>query len=97
MDTPEGTLQTLAKHLVLALEPLKAGVADMAGFRTLLYCLAWEVNSLPPEYTALAAKVDAAVTALEGLGDDPPPCKDLGSAPQGEDAPYRSAGHHHCA
>ncbi len=73
MDTQHGTLHTLARHLVLALRPLKAAVADLSAFRTFLYRLGWEVTSLPPEYTALAAKVDRALTALEGLGDDPTP------------------------
>lgn len=68
-----GTLQTIARHLVLALEPLKTGVADLAGFRTLLYRLGWDVKSLPPEYTALAARVDQALSALENLGDNPTP------------------------
>jgi hypothetical protein len=73
-----GTLHTIARHLVLALEPLKAGVADLAGFRTLLYRLGWEAESLPPEYAALGQKVDQALAALEGLGDSPPPAQILG-------------------
>lgn len=73
MDPPSSTLHTLARHLVLALRPLKAGVADLPSFRTLLYRLAWQVNSLPPEYMALATRVEAALTALEALGDDPSP------------------------
>jgi hypothetical protein len=75
MDDSSGTLQTIARHLVLALKPLKDGVADLPSFRTLLYRLAWNVDSLPPEYTALAAKVDAALTALDVLGNDPPAAK----------------------
>src|SRR5262245_23863819 len=74
-DPPKGTLELLARHLVLALEPLRVAVADEAGFRTLIGRLAWEVKSLPPEYTALGTKVDAALTALKGLGDNPPPEK----------------------
>ncbi len=73
MDSTDGTLHILAQHLVLALEPLKAAVADLSAFRTFLYRLGWDVTSLPPEYTALAAKVDAALTALDGLGDNPKP------------------------
>src|SRR4029453_17102206 len=70
MDEPSGTIQTVARHLVLALEPLKEGVEDLPGFRTLMHRLAWNVESLPPEYTALAAKVDEALTALDQLDDD---------------------------
>ena len=77
MDTHSGTLHTIVRHLVLALQPLKDAVADLPGFRTLLYQMAWEVKSLPPEYPALATKVDAALAALDGLGDDPPPARVL--------------------
>ncbi|MEZ0387663.1 MAG: DUF6603 domain-containing protein [Verrucomicrobium sp.] len=73
MAAPSSTLHTLARHLVLALEPLKAGVADLPAFRTLLYRLAWHVDSLPPAYSALATRVDAALTTLEALGDNPSP------------------------
>lgn len=72
-----GTLQSIAQHLALAVEPLKAGVADLPAFRTLLYRIAWDVRSLPPEYTALGAKVDAAVAAINGLGDRPGPTQVL--------------------
>jgi hypothetical protein len=78
MDPPTGTLQTLARHLVLALQPLKVAVTDLAAFRTLLSRLAWEVKSLPPEYTALATNLDAALTALDGLGGDPTPAQVFG-------------------
>ena len=71
MASQEGTLAILARHLVLAMAPLKAGVADEAAFRTLLARLAWDVTSLPPAFTALAAKVDDAVSALESLTNDP--------------------------
>jgi hypothetical protein len=75
MDTQPGTLHTLARHLVLALAPLKDAVADLPAFRTLLYRLAWDVKSLPPEYTALAAKVDRTLAVLDGLGDNPTPAQ----------------------
>ena len=68
-----GTLHLLARHLVLALEPLKEAVEDSSSFRTFLYRLGWDVKSLPSEYTVLATKVDAALTALNGLNDDPNP------------------------
>ena len=71
MGSQQGTLATLARLLVLAMSPLRAGVADEAAFRTLLARLAWDVTSLPPEFTALTAKVDAAVSALESLANDP--------------------------
>ena len=73
MSAQNGTLRTIARHLVLAIAPLKDAVANPASFRTLLFRLGWNVKSLPPEYSALAADVDAALVALEGLGDDPTP------------------------
>jgi len=76
-STPSGTLHALARHLVLAMQPLSEAVADLPAFRTLLYRLGWDVTSLPPEYGALATEVDAAVTALDGLGDSPQPAEVL--------------------
>src|SRR5215475_660879 len=73
MDSNAGTLETIARHLALAVQPLKVAVSDLPSFRTLLYRLGWEVKSLPPEYTALGAKVDAALAAIENLGDNPQP------------------------
>jgi hypothetical protein len=49
MDTPRGTLPTIARHLVLMLKPLKDASADLPSFRTLLSRLAWNVESLAPE------------------------------------------------
>ena len=102
MDTPSGTLHTLARHLVLALDPLKGAVADLPAFRTFLYRLGWDVKSLPAEYIALGGKIDEALTALESLGDNPDPSQifdvlgkvkgfyvalqGIASAPQGVDA-----------
>lgn len=75
MEPSDGTLHTIARHLVLALQPLKEAVADLPGFRTMLYRLGWDVKSLPPEYTALTAQVDQTLAALDGLGDDPTPAQ----------------------
>jgi hypothetical protein len=71
MASSPGTLQQLAQQLALAVQPLKAAVADLPSFQTFLYRLGWNVKSLPPQYTALGAQVDATFTALSGLGDSP--------------------------
>jgi len=49
MASQQGTLAILARHLVLAVAPLKAGVTDEASFRTLLARLstAWP-HGFPP-------------------------------------------------
>jgi hypothetical protein len=73
MDESSGTLHTIARHLALALQPLKDAVADVSAFRTFLFRLGWNATSLPPEYEGLAGKVDAAIAALEALADDPQP------------------------
>ncbi len=102
MNTQYGTLHTLARHLVSALEPLKEAVADLPAFRTVIYRLGWDVKSLPPEYASLGAKVDSAITALNNLGESPQPSqifavlgevttlyqafKGITSAPEGVDA-----------
>jgi hypothetical protein len=74
---PTGTLHALARHLVLAMQPLTEAMADLPAFRTLLYRLGWDVKSLPPEYSALAAKVQAALATLDGLGASPQPAEIL--------------------
>ena len=73
MDDSNGTLHTLARHLVLAVEPIGAAVADESAFRSFLFRLGWNVSSLPPEYAALATTVGEARAALDALGDDPQP------------------------
>jgi hypothetical protein len=77
MDDSNGTLHTVVRHLVLALQPLKEAAADVSAFRTFLFRLGWNATSLPPEYEALAGRVDAAVTALEALAEDPQPVEIL--------------------
>jgi hypothetical protein len=102
MDSGGGTLQLFVQQLALALQPLKAAVADLSSFRTFLYRLGWDVKSLPPEYTALGARVDGILVGLQGLGDNPQPAQllalldnvkalyvavnGIASAPQGVDA-----------
>ena len=65
----KGTLQTLAEHLALAVQPLQEAVADLENFQAFLYRLGWEAESLPPSYVDLAAKVAEALDATEALGD----------------------------
>ena len=71
MDSNGGALEIIARHLALAIQPLKVAVSDLPSFRTFLYRIGWDVKSLPPEYTALGAKIDATFSAIENLGDNP--------------------------
>jgi hypothetical protein len=66
----QSTLHALAGHLAGAVEPLRRWVVDRDNFRTLMFRLGWEVDSLPPPYAALADAAAAVSTAVESLADD---------------------------
>ena len=71
---PRGTLATIARHLALAVQPLRDAVASEGAFKAFMYRLGWKVESLPPAYVALGGLVDDAATALaaiEASPDDP--------------------------
>jgi hypothetical protein len=65
------TLQSIAKHLVLAIQPLKRAVSDMNSFQRFMRRLGWHVQSLPPAYQTLATQVDNAIDAFQALGENP--------------------------
>ncbi len=71
-DTP-GTLELIARHLTLALQPLIEGLSDINHFKQLMYRLGWQVTDLPPQYTELANAINTAVTKFESLSDNPSP------------------------
>ena len=71
-DSP-GTLETLGRHLALALRPLRDAVSDPDRFKQLMFRMGWRVTDLPPEYAALGAAVDDAIAKIEALGDSPSP------------------------
>src|SRR5262249_13043116 len=66
-----GTLELIATHLGLAMRPLRDDISDLDHFKQFMYTLGWEVDDLPPAYTALATDVNAVVSAVRGLGDAP--------------------------
>jgi hypothetical protein len=78
MADDKGTLELIATHLVLALQPLQDAAADLDSFRTFMLQLGWDVQSLPPEYVTLATDVAGALTALEALGANPAPADVFG-------------------
>ena len=61
---PQGILATIAGHLALAMQPLRAAVADLGAFKTFMYRLGWRVQSLPPAYSSLGVRVDEIATSL---------------------------------
>jgi hypothetical protein len=70
MAQEESTLRTIARHLVGAIRPLEPAVADPESFAAFMLRMGWEAQSVPPQFTALAADITAAVTALEALADE---------------------------
>ena len=66
-----GTLQTIGRHLVLAIEPLKHAMESPDNFIQFLYRMGWSVSDLPPAYSDLVTKTEEALTELELLTADP--------------------------
>ncbi len=65
------TLESLAKELVAALQPLRTAFSDEESFKRFIYNLGWNTDSLPATYSDLADKVTAAVDAVEALSATP--------------------------
>jgi hypothetical protein len=73
MSAPAGTFELIARHLTLALQSLLDGLSDVNRFKQLMFRLGWRVTSLPPEYSALFAATDTAISKFEALSDNPTP------------------------
>ena len=67
MNGEPGTLEAIAAQLAIAVAPLERAVADPQSFRAFLQRLGWDAQSLPPEWSALAAKTGDVATALQAL------------------------------
>ena len=48
MSENQGTLELIARHLCLAVKPLRDAVSDTDNFMQLIDRLGWEVESIPP-------------------------------------------------
>jgi hypothetical protein len=70
MSEERGTLRLIAEHLVGAVAPLHFAFRDVDSFRTLMGRLGWDALELPPAYTAIADKAQAAIDAVEALAGD---------------------------
>src|SRR5688572_27212226 len=68
-----GTLTRIATHFTNAILPLGDIASDPALFKSYLYRLGWRVESLPPEYSALANDVSDLKARLESLIEDESP------------------------
>ena len=75
MSEQRGTLETLARHFVAALEPLRRAVSDENSFRALMLRLGWETTGLPPAYTSLGKAIADAAQAIIALSDNPNPAE----------------------
>lgn len=71
MSENPGTLEQIARHLTLAIRPLREAISSPDNFMQFMYRLGWRVDSLPPEYANLGALVATTVQALEDLADEP--------------------------
>jgi hypothetical protein len=106
MKNERGTLESLARHLVAALEPLSRAVSDENAFRALMLRLGWETAGLPPAYISMGDAIAEAAQAVKALSDDPEPgevvdllfktktayerIRGIDSAPPGVDADWES-------
>jgi hypothetical protein len=69
MPSQRGTLELFARHLAIAVTPLRAAVSDLAAFQMFARRLGWRVDDLPADYRDLAAVVDAVLDAAAALPD----------------------------
>ncbi len=65
------TLQLLAEHLILALQPLEDAFSNLDSFQGLMLSLGWETTNLPKAYKSIAALVTDGLKALRALGGSP--------------------------
>ena len=47
MSDQSGSLKTIARHLALAVQPLRTAVVDLGAFKHFMYRMGWNVQSLP--------------------------------------------------
>lgn len=72
MSSPaEDTLVSIARELLLVLEPLRLGFTDEDRFKQLLYSLGWKVTGLPPAYLDAGAEVASGVATVEKMTAGP--------------------------
>ncbi|MFN8308818.1 MAG: DUF6603 domain-containing protein [Chitinophagales bacterium] len=76
-EREQGTLELIATHLVLAIEPLKEACSSPDDFLGLMYKLGWDSDQVDQAYlntlSGIVQKVDAAITKIQTLasGGDP--------------------------
>src|SRR5262245_40740682 len=73
MSDSRGTLESLGRQLVAAVEPLRRAFTDEDAFKGLMLRLGWETAGLPPAYTEIASSIGEAAGAANALHDDPTP------------------------
>jgi len=65
------TLESIARQLVLVVQPLKNAFGSTEQFKQFMYRLGWNTEVIPPSYQNLVNKIDQAVTAVEALVESP--------------------------
>jgi hypothetical protein len=63
----KATLEIIAEHIAIAVQPLDEAVSDLESFQSFMLRLGWEVTSLPPEFRALASLVKSIKDSLDLL------------------------------
>lgn len=71
MNDQKDILSTLARHLILALEPIREAFSDTESFKGFLYRMGWSADDLPPAYVELASAVADGVAQIEQLREGP--------------------------
>jgi uncharacterized protein DUF6603 len=66
-----GTLEIIAEHLGIAMQPLAEAVADVDSFVRFMGRIGWNVDSLPPQWGAVANAVRDVVLSVVALREAP--------------------------
>ena len=72
-DDQRHTLELIARHLIVAAQPLIDAGRSPAAFMRLLWRLGFSVSGVPPPFQQLATTVSDASQALDNLPDPPSP------------------------
>ena len=70
-DSTKDTLVSIARELLLVLEPLRESFTDEERFKQLLYGLGWNVTGVPNEYIEAGGEVAAGVVVVERMAEGP--------------------------
>lgn len=67
----QGTLEKIARHLALAMKPLRASLEDVDSFRGFMLSLGWDATTMPPDFVNLLTQIDQVVQSIDALSSNP--------------------------